>query len=318
MLRSSTSINWSPAVSIGLLVFTSIFATASQAHDGTWTITRLTGDVRLVEDGVLLASISERMALRPGTGIRTGGNGRIMLTHAGESMLISPDSSITIPDTFKKTGYSTLLQKRGTVLFEVEKDQMRPFQVLTPYLAAAVKGTQFSVTLMPGESRVEVVEGRVEVTEFRSGQAGLVSAGQSAVVKTASNGLRVTGGGFIQPIRQGVPMELPDIPDVDAGTYIEASLRESAPSPQTGLTSSLQMQGMPSTGASNFSFDSSNGLQAVGRTSKWSLPEFEWSNQVSIPIFFGFAVAFGVAMRNWSNIKKKMNKEKKKRNNHVS
>lgn len=318
MQSSLTSKNWSPAVFLGLFVFSSIFATAAQAHDGTWTITRLTGDVRLVKDGVALASISERMALRSGTGIRTGGNGRIMLTHAGESMMVSPNTSITIPDTFKRTGYSTLLQQRGTVHFEVDKDQMRPFEVLTPYLAPAVKGTQFSVTLMPGENRVEVVEGRVEVTEFRSGQTGLVSAGQSAVVKTASQGLRVTGSGFIQPIRQGVPMELPDIPDVDAGTYTEAGLREYAASPQAGLTSGLQMQGMPTAGALDRSFESSNSLQAVGGTSKWSLPKFEWSSQVAIPILFGFAVAFGVAIRNQSKSKKRMDKERKKKDNNAS
>ncbi len=309
MLSFSARKKRSPVGSIGLLVFASIATTAAQAHDGTWTIMRVSGNVQLIEDGVALASFSESMAIRAGTGIRTGENGRIMLTHAGESMMITPNSTVTIPDTFKKNGHSTLLQRRGTVLFEVENDQVRPFQVLTPYLAAVVKGTEFSVTLTPSKNFVEVAEGRVEVTEFRSGQTGLVSAGQSAVVETASEGLHVIGAGFLQPIRQGVPLGSPDIPDVDVATSTEVNLRQSPSSPQPESDSGMQKKVRATEGGSDSGFRFGNDSQSVGVLPNWFFSIFSWRKENVIPLFVGFAVACGVAMRR----KKKRNEHKYKK-----
>ena len=290
MIPSST-IGLRRAAAVGTLFLIGICATASQAHDGTWTIVRHSGDVRLVNDGVVLSSLSDNMALRPGTGIKTGENGRVMLTHAGESMMISPNSSITIPDTFAKDGYSTLLQKRGSVLFEVEKQNGRPFQVLTPYLAAAVKGTQFTVTLASDDNRVEVFDGLVDVTEFRSGQIGSVSAGQSAIVLTSSEGLRITGNGFVQPIKQGTPLPSPIVPDVDAEQNADAGLPASAASSPPAPTAGGRSSG-------------------VSQTSNWSDPDFNWLNHLALPTAFGFAVAFGVAIRTQRKNKKRKEKEK--------
>jgi hypothetical protein len=296
--------------SVGALLLAVIFSTVSQAHDGTWTITRHSGDVRLVNDGVVLSSLSESMAVLPGTGIRTGENGRIMLTHAGESMMISPNSTITIPNTFARNGYSTLLQKRGSVRFEVEKDQGRSFRVLTPYLAAVVKGTQFIITLAADDNRVEVLDGQVDVSEFRTGQVGSVSAGQTAVVRTASMGLQVIGSGFIQPIRQGAPLPSPVIPEVEAESRADADLRDLASSSQPDPISGIRAKdrASPTGGATSSGSELSNGSSGVGRHSAWLDTDFNWT-ALALPVALGFAVAFSVAMRTQRRSKTKEEKE---------
>jgi hypothetical protein len=299
---------WRSVVSVGALLLAGIFSTVSQAHDGTWTITRHSGDVRLVTDGVVLSSLSENMALRPGTGIRTGENGRIMLVHAGESMMISPNSSLTIPNTYAKNDYTTLLQKRGSALFAVEKDQGRPFRVLTPYLAAVVKGTQFTITLAADDNRVEVLEGQVDVSEFRTGQVGSVSAGQTAVVQTASEGLRVIGSGFIQPIRQGAPLPSPTIPDVEAEQSADSGTGAAKASSRSDPASDMRTQGHASMthGAMNSGSASVNDPKAAGGTVDF--PDVSWAGQLAVPLAIGIAVAFGAAVR--TQRKKRKNKNK--------
>src|SRR6185436_6771770 len=98
-----------------------------------------------------------------GDSISTGPNGRVLLTRGAETILVSPNSSIGIPE--KKGDLSTTItQRAGTILLEVEKRNVKHFEVETPYLAAVVKGTQFRVTVDKATSRVDVVRGQVEVT----------------------------------------------------------------------------------------------------------------------------------------------------------
>ena len=59
------------------------------------------------------------------------------------------------------------------------------FQIDTPRLAAAVRGTEFAVTADPTESSVFVISGRVQVTQVSDGKSTELSAG---VGITASDG----------------------------------------------------------------------------------------------------------------------------------
>ena len=57
-----------------------------------------------------------------------------------------------------------------------------------------------------GESRVDVVRGQVEVTDFKSGQFALVQPGQAAQVSAqGSAGLSLSGSGTLNPVQQGTP-----------------------------------------------------------------------------------------------------------------
>jgi hypothetical protein len=83
----------------------------------------------------------------------------------------------------------------GSLLFKVEKQASQHFEVETPYLAAVVKGTTFSVSVDGEASAVHVVEGAVEVKALATGQVGLIKPGYTAVVsQRRGSGLKIIGG----------------------------------------------------------------------------------------------------------------------------
>ena len=96
----------------------------------------------------------------------------------------------------------------GEILLDVEKRNVKHFEVSTPYLAAVVKGTQFSVTVDETGSNVKVLRGKVEVANLRTGQFVLVKPGQSAHIETSKNnspasGLILKGTGEKEKIQKG-------------------------------------------------------------------------------------------------------------------
>jgi hypothetical protein len=109
--------------------------------------------------------------------------------------------------TQKKDGLSTtILQQAGSILLEVEKRNVKHFEVETPYLAAVVKGTHFSVTVNAASTSVEVRRGQVEVSDFKSGQIALIMPGQTATsFAHGKAGLSLSGSGSFNPIEQGKP-----------------------------------------------------------------------------------------------------------------
>ncbi|MGZ3292816.1 MAG: FecR domain-containing protein, partial [Xanthobacteraceae bacterium] len=120
---------------------------ALAAEDGVWRVSKSSGEVWTTTSGAQQASLTQEDVLKPGDTIRTGRNGRVLLVRGEETILVSPNSVIGLP-TEKKDGLSTtILQQAGSVLLEVEKRNVKHFEVETPYLAAVVKGTQFRVTV---------------------------------------------------------------------------------------------------------------------------------------------------------------------------
>src|SRR5260370_20771813 len=130
--------------------------------------------------GAQPVSLKEEEILKPGESARTGHNGRVLLVRGEETILVSPNSVIGLPAE-KKDGLSTtIMQQAGSILLEVEKKNVKHFEVETPYLAAVVKGTQFRVSVNSASTNVEVMRGQVEVADFKSGQIAQVLPGQQA------------------------------------------------------------------------------------------------------------------------------------------
>jgi hypothetical protein len=171
-----------------------------------WQVSKTSGEVWVATSGVQPASLGGQATVKPGDQIRTGRNGRVLLVRGQETILIAPNSAITLPETQKDAGSTTILQQAGSIKLEVDKRGERNFEVETPYLVAAVKGTQFTVTVSPGNAKVDVSHGSVEVADFKSGQIALVMPGQSAKVTSfGPGGLSLTGAGTLSPIRNGAP-----------------------------------------------------------------------------------------------------------------
>jgi hypothetical protein len=186
-----------------------VFATASNAfaaEGGVWSVSRASGDVWVATDGAQQVSLNQEGTLKPGDTIRTGSNGRVLLVRGEETILISPNSVVGLP-TEKKEGLSTtIVQQAGSILLEVEKRNVKHFEVETPYLAAVVKGTQFSVTVNAGSTKVGVLRGQVEVSDFKTGQIAQVMPGQAATAfERGKSGLSLSGSGTFNPIEQGKP-----------------------------------------------------------------------------------------------------------------
>ena len=179
--------------------------TAAIADDNNWHVSNTSGNVWVTVGGVQQASLSHSSILKPGDSIRTGQNGRALLVHGEEYMLISPNSAIEIPKETKQGLLTTIIQRAGSVVLEVEKRNVKHFEVETPQLAAVVKGTRFRVTVEKDSSYVDVLRGQVEVSDFKSGQYALVQPGQTAKVSAQRSGLSLSGSGTLGSIQQGTP-----------------------------------------------------------------------------------------------------------------
>lgn len=195
---------------------------ASAADDGVWSVSKSSGEVWLAANGAQQVSLSQEGTLKPGDTIRTGRNGRVLLVRGEETILISPNSVVGLPAEKKEGLSTTIIQQAGSILLEVEKRNVKHFEVETPYLAAVVKGTQFSVTVGAGSTKVGVLRGQVEVSDFRTGQIAQVMPGQAATVfEHGKPGLSLSGAGTFNPIEHGKP---------------RASTIERVPVPKSGLS----------------------------------------------------------------------------------
>lgn len=193
--------------SLVLAVFMLLQAGAHAIADDTaWRVGKSSGDVSITSSGIQPAALTAETTLKPGDAIRTGRNGRALLLRGEESILIEPNSVIGIPAEKKEGLSTTILQRAGSILLEVEKRNVQHFEVETPYLAALVKGTQFRVTVDKRGARVDVLRGQVEVSDFKSGKVALVLPGQAARVSAhGGGGLTLSGSGTLNPIKSGTP-----------------------------------------------------------------------------------------------------------------
>ena len=196
-------------------------SSACAAEGGAWSVSKSSGEVWVTTTGAEQVSLSHEEVLKPGDTIRTGRSGRVLLVRGEETILISPNSVIGLPAEKKEGLSTTIIQQAGSILLEVEKRNVKHFEVETPYLAAVVKGTQFSVTVNAASTSVNVRRGQVEVSDFKSGQIAQVMPGQVATAFAHGKpGLSLSGSGTFNPIEQGKP---------------RASSIERTPVPKSGL-----------------------------------------------------------------------------------
>ena len=192
-----------------ILVMALALGAACNARAGegeAWSVSKSSGEVWMTATGAQQVSLGQQDVLKPGDTIRTGRNGRVLLVRGEETILVSPNSVVGLP-TEKKDGLSTtIVQQAGSILLDVEKRNVKHFEVETPYLAAVVKGTQFRVSVDAASTRIDVIRGQVEVADFRSGQIAQVMPGQVATAfGQGKPGLSLSGTGTFSPIEQGRP-----------------------------------------------------------------------------------------------------------------
>ncbi len=148
------------------------------AYAGTpgWQVSEISGNVTVARKGVV--KIAQRQTkLAPGDVIKTGPKGRAVLLRGGEYLVVSPASHIEIAAPEKSGKVTQIIEYLGNVLFRIDKKETPHFGVKTPYMAAVVKGTTFSVSVSAEGSAVQVTEGAVEVSTLDEGASELVTPG---------------------------------------------------------------------------------------------------------------------------------------------
>jgi len=179
----------------------------ARAADGMpWRVSKSSGQVWTTTSGAQNVALTNDIELKPGDSIRTGPTGRVLLTRGEETILVSPNSAVALPAEQKDGLATTIIEQAGSILVHAEKRNVKHFQVETPYLAAVVKGTHFRVDVTKTGSQVAVLEGKVEVSDFKTGKIALVLPGQTANVPSFGNrGLTLSGSGKFNPIERGTP-----------------------------------------------------------------------------------------------------------------
>jgi len=147
-----------------------------------WRLVRASGDVRIHgEDGQWVKAKSKQ-ALKPGDSIWTGRGSRALIETDDGAVLLKSRSLVKVPAQKLPDGMVVLFQGQGKVTATVRKKETQHFSVQTPFLAAVVKGTEFTVDMGSRGSRstrLSVSDGIVGAVDTHSGDAIDVRAGQS-------------------------------------------------------------------------------------------------------------------------------------------
>ncbi len=166
---------------IGLAPVLLAIGSSAVAATPVWRVSEASGDVRVVENG------RPRVALRgallaSGATIVTGQGARAVIVRDHDFVVISPNSRMRIAEPVQQRGFIQVIADFGTALFRIEHKPTPHFGVQTPYLAAVVKGTVFTVTVGDEGSTVQVTEGAVEVATLDGGAVDLIRPGMIASV----------------------------------------------------------------------------------------------------------------------------------------
>ncbi len=187
------------------LLLIPLSAGLTKAFAAEWVITRISGTVYLVAPGIQAHRARKGMALHKGHTIATRKGARAVLQRGNDSITVGPNTEFALSQYRSNDSQTTLLQRKGTIDVDVETRGRPFFRVETPYLAAVVKGTRFSVTVTGNESQVSVQRGVVGVQDLASGQQSDLRAGQSVQSAPGKfNGLKSVGKSRAA-IQQGTP-----------------------------------------------------------------------------------------------------------------
>ena len=124
-------------------------------------------------------------------------NGHIEFARDRETVTLGPDTQIQI---FDRTGqrYTTVEEAFGSVRVEANVENVTHFTVQTPFLAATVKGTIFTVISGTRVAKVKVQRGKVRVDDLLHGLHVDVVPGQIASVRREKP-LQIAGVSIVGP-----------------------------------------------------------------------------------------------------------------------
>jgi hypothetical protein len=162
-------------------------STPAWAATPGWNVSERSGSVTVMHQGAShIAMVDGPIAA--GDIVTTGSNGRAVLVRGEEFLVVAPNSRLRVAEPTQETGLVQIFQEAGNVIFRIKRMTLKHFAVQTPYLAAVVKGTTFSVSVTPEGASVQVIEGAVEVQSRDGGASDLVRPGMIAAISARDIG----------------------------------------------------------------------------------------------------------------------------------
>ena len=170
------------------VLFFALFSSAASAAE--WIVERATKNVSVSADGSSWRSVQVGDSIPNANWVRTGPRARVMLSKGSERIMYRENTLAAISVSQPAAKKTKVTQMRGSVLLTVNKRRKQHTSVVTPHLAAVVKGTVFEVSVGRVRSDVRVDSGLVEVSD---GERSVdVSKGQEASVGGSKSGISVT------------------------------------------------------------------------------------------------------------------------------
>lgn len=163
---------------IGALALSGGCLLSLSALAADWQIANVSGKAyRLTGGAWVRVTANDGFAL--GDTVKTLGSGTLTLTRAGVTVTISPNSQVLIKERLDGK-FTDVIQTAGTADVEVDPKKRIRLAVETPYMAAVVKGTVFTVSTFDGYSQTSVKRGRVGVIDVTNRMEADITAGQTA------------------------------------------------------------------------------------------------------------------------------------------
>ena len=187
---------WNWMIAIPAFILSVAVADAAQ-----WHVVQSSGEVWLGSPTAQHIAL-KRAAVLPDSGmVITGKTGRVALARGADTMVIGPNSVVAVPAD--RHGQTTILQRAGRAVFTVERRHAPHFTVETPFLAAVVKGTRFTVQVSSTGANVILDRGLVGVNALATGETIDIAPGQYAIVRGNGNHLSAGGIGALNKIKKG-------------------------------------------------------------------------------------------------------------------
>lgn len=161
-----------------------LFTQTATAQVAQWTVSEASGRVT-VRDASGEHAARRGNLVSPGATLSTGPGARAVVVRGKDFVNVAANSRIRIPTAAQNSGGFDVVQEWGNAVFQIEKKKNPHFGVRTPYLAAVVKGTTFSITVTQEGASLQVLEGGVETSTGDGGARELIRPGIVASVSAA-------------------------------------------------------------------------------------------------------------------------------------
>ncbi len=182
------------------------------------TVKEVSGQVTL-DVGGHLQEASKGLTFAPPAEIRTGADGMLLLADAETTLRISANSIVAIPASAAPSGMvDRILQRAGSVLYNVNSRKGRPFAVETALLTSVVKGTLFSVNVQGQSATVALLEGSLEVTGRGVERPVMLAPGDAA--------RRGSGESIIAVERHAAASSTPSVPRAERKERVVGNFNE--------------------------------------------------------------------------------------------